>query len=53
MHDHIYNIWPNVDLWWNSQQTQSVIKNFLKFFSSPTTKSPLRSIKKKITEKIT
>ncbi len=52
MSDHIKNIWPNVNQWWNSNEIQRVIENFSKDFSIPAGKNPLRLIKERLVEKI-
>ena len=52
MHDHINNIWPNINHWWKSEEVQKEIKIFLKIFSASADKNPLSLIKKKIVEKI-
>jgi putative transferase (TIGR04331 family) len=52
MSDHINNIWPNVNQWWNSNEIQRVIENFSKAFSIPAGKNPLRLIKETLVEKI-
>ena len=52
MYNHINTIWPDVNLWWNTDKIQNAIINFSKIFSAPASKKSLSIIKEKIVEKL-
>jgi len=49
---HLQNIWPNVDLWWKSEEVQDQVKKIVKLFTDNPKANFLLDIKKKIIEKL-